>query len=275
MKKTLIILITIATLITCFVGCSDEAAKLTALIYNYTTMETIEVNNGETVSITGYMSMSSPLDESMAYIMPQPFMTNPDVYGNATPLSGSEEVAASTFVPTMVAVYPPTGSKIHYTEKCVTVTGTIVYKEITDNQKVSYPFYLMDCSYVTYDDNGLITEYNNAIDSGSLVAIDEWLTAIYNGMLSPTTAVEVSSATHSGGVTEKLTGDCPNIKKLQKAVEELNVIYNEWVASSPTEVTESLALKYEEVGSMMVEWLGTIKTRGDEINENTGNTKQP
>lgn len=263
MKKILIIAFMLALTTIGLVGCSNSA-MLTALIYNSTTLEEIEVHSGETVSITGYMSISSPLDESMAYIMPQPFMTDPDVYGEG-----------GTILPTMVAAYPPTGSKLKYTEKCITVTGTITYKSVTDTSGVTYPFYLADCTYTVYEDNGNISEYNTSIESGSLKVIDDWITAIYQGMLSPTTATEISNTTYSASLTEKLDEDAPNIKKLHEAAENLNTVYNAWVVTSPTEVNESLAAEYKKVGDTMVEWLNLLKTKGNEINEDNSNTEQP
>lgn len=235
--------------------------KLTSIEYNSTLLSELQKADGKQVTITGYLSMMSPLDESYGYLMFEPFDPNP--HGKSS----------STVVTDTVTVYPPLGQKLPYTEKCITVTGTITYKEMQqDSSGKSYPFYLTDCTYEVCSPNADIEEYNYGMEVSAISDLDSWITEMYSGMLSPESAEKIDSALKEAAVISSLNGkECPSIEKLISVVSDFNDTYNTWVESNPEEVSDELSEAYNSVGNFMKSWLEKLQVTGVEVpNEDNG-----
>lgn len=232
----------------------NPVAVINTIEYNTTTLEEISHSDGKQVTVTGYMSMVSPVDETMCYLMSVPF--------NADPMAHT----SNSNVTDMVACYPPTGSRLTYTEQCIKMTGTICKDAIDeDTSGYSYPFYLTDCTYVVFEPNDLIKEYNFGINSGALHELDTWLTSIYTGMASPASAVKVDIAVNKDLVTTKI-GDatCENVTNTMVLLTSLSESYNDWVDSKATVVSEDLSKEYYDVGTTLSKWFDSLGVKGNE-----------
>ena len=143
--KTLAIILIIATLSSSLVSCKnkgeasiDGATKLSfkaASGYDY--LKTI---NGQTVTISGYMATSSPVDGSFMFLMNLPYQSCPFCVPNTSQLSNTMEI------------YPKKGESFSYTSQAIQVVGTLMVSESEDEpftDKYGYEFCckIVDATY--------------------------------------------------------------------------------------------------------------------------------
>lgn len=148
MKKTvkIISLLFIVTLIISGVACggagdgtgSKDVTKLSfkaASGYDY--LKTID---GTTVTISGYMATSSPVDGSFMFLMNLPYQSCPFCVPNTSQLSNTMEV------------YPKKGESFPYTTQAIKVVGTLVVapsedKPFTDMYGYEFCCKIVDATY--------------------------------------------------------------------------------------------------------------------------------
>lgn len=148
MKKTvkIISLLFIVTLIISGVACggagdgtgSKDVTKLSfkaASGYDY--LKTID---GSTVTISGYMATSSPVDGSFMFLMNLPYQNCPFCVPNTSQLSNTMEV------------YPKKGESFPYTTQAIKVVGTLVVapsedKPFTDMYGYEFCCKIIDATY--------------------------------------------------------------------------------------------------------------------------------
>ena len=97
---------------------NGEATKLSfkaASGYDY-----LKSLNGTTVTISGYMATSSPVDGSFMFLMNLPYQSCPFCVPNTSQLSNTMEI------------YPKKGESFAYTNQAIKVTGTLVVSESED-----------------------------------------------------------------------------------------------------------------------------------------------
>ena len=143
--KILAIILIIATLSSSLVSCKnkeaaniDGATKLSfkaASGYDY--LKTI---NGQTVTISGYMATSSPVDGSFMFLMNLPYQSCPFCVPNTSQLSNTMEI------------YPKKGEYFSYTSQAIQVVGTLMVSESEDEpftDKYGYEFCckIVDATY--------------------------------------------------------------------------------------------------------------------------------
>ncbi|MBR4881373.1 MAG: hypothetical protein IKU19_05530, partial [Clostridia bacterium] len=103
--------------------------------YDY--LKTID---GSTVSISGYMATSSPVDGSFMFLMNLPYQSCPFCVPNTSQLSNTMEV------------YPKEGNAFAYTSQAIKVEGTLVVAEsedqpFTDMYGYEFNYKIVDASY--------------------------------------------------------------------------------------------------------------------------------
>ena len=107
----------------------EDATKLSfkaASGYDY--LKTI---NGQTVTISGYMATSSPVDGSFMFLMNLPYQSCPFCVPNTSQLSNTLEI------------YPRKGESFSYTAQAIQVVGTLMVSESEDKpftDKYGYEF---------------------------------------------------------------------------------------------------------------------------------------
>ena len=96
--------------------------------------------NGQTVTISGYMATSSPVDGSFMFLMNLPYQSCPFCVPNTSQLSNTLEI------------YPKKGKSFSYTAQAIQVVGTLVVSENEDKpftDKYGYEFCckIVDATY--------------------------------------------------------------------------------------------------------------------------------
>lgn len=126
-KRLATAVVLILTLLLCLAGCGktenpsqapDGVTKLSfkaASGYDY-----LKTLDGTTVTISGYMATSSPVDGSFMFLMNLPYQNCPFCVPNTSQLSNTMEV------------YPAEGESFAYTTQAIAVTGTLEVAESED-----------------------------------------------------------------------------------------------------------------------------------------------
>ena len=119
---SLVLVLTFA--LSCMAGCKknkdidpSEATKISfkdTLGYDY-----LKTLDGQTVTISGYMATSSPVDGSFMFLMNLPYQSCPFCVPNTNQLSNTMEI------------YPKKGESFSYTNQAVKVVGIL---EVCDNE---------------------------------------------------------------------------------------------------------------------------------------------
>ena len=143
--KIISLILVIALTSSIFISCSndkevnaDDAVKLsfkTASGYDY-----LKSIDGQTVTISGYMATSSPVDGSFMFLMNLPYQSCPFCVPNTSQLSNTLEI------------YPKKGEAFSYTAQAIQVVGTLVVAESEDKpftDKYGYEFCckIVDATY--------------------------------------------------------------------------------------------------------------------------------
>jgi hypothetical protein len=96
--------------------------------------------NGTTVTISGYMATSSPVDGSFMFLMNLPYQSCPFCVPNTSQLSNTMEI------------YPKKGDTFTYTAQAIKVVGTLVVAEnenepFTDMYGYEFNYKIVDATY--------------------------------------------------------------------------------------------------------------------------------
>lgn len=135
----LITALLICSLVACDSGSDNgEAVKLSfkaASGYDY-----LKTLNGKTVTISGYMATSSPVDGSFLFLMNLPYQSCPFCVPNTSQLSNTMEI------------YPKKGESFAMTSQAIKVVGTLVVAEnedqpFTDMYGYEFNYKIVDATY--------------------------------------------------------------------------------------------------------------------------------
>ena len=228
------------------------------LVFNTTTYDEVKKMDGRTVSFTGYFSIASPEDQNVGYMIAKPLS------GYPTDRNDTDTIGK------VIHCYPAIGQKLIYSEKCVRVTGTLVYEELTDYCGLTYPYYLKDCTYVEVEPNDAIVNFNRELTNGAIKELNSTITELRNVI--------------SGESTTKFDTEAKQLKFLEvtygvsdeaflafgKKVVELCELANAYLdAEIPEDGTVSdeytaLSEANSELYTLMNNWLNSLEVRGDE-----------
>ena len=152
-RKLLAILLLAAMMLTLFAGCKkttdENATKLSfrsAASYDY-----LKTLDGKTVTISGYMATSSPVDGSFLFLMNLPYQSCPFCVPNTSQLSNTMEV------------YPKKGEAFGYTAQAIKVVGTLQVaddpnKPFTDEYGYEFNYKIVDATYTVIQASELSEE---------------------------------------------------------------------------------------------------------------------
>lgn len=139
--KIVSVILMLAMICSTFVGCAkdktpnvEDAIKLSfkaASGYDY--LKTID---GQTVTISGYMATSSPVDGSFMFLMNLPYQSCPFCVPNTSQLSNTMEI------------YPRKGESFSYTAQAIQVVGTLMVSESEDKPFTDQYGYEFCCKIV-------------------------------------------------------------------------------------------------------------------------------
>lgn len=240
MKKVLLLILISVILLT---GCSSSHIVVS---YNATSYTDISSHIGDKVSITGYMSIVSPMDGSYAYLMNQPL--------NGYPMTNYDKSKLTD----MLVIYPATGTSIVYTEKCVRVTGEIALPEDSESD---YSWYLKNISYEVVSPSDEISAFNTAVDDGSLATLDSWLSAVYAGISDEENAEEVNATEYETKILSD--GSMSSLRTIVSNLTSLTSAYNEWVKAEDKD-RANVDATYTKLQTSMATWLSKLEVKGTE-----------
>ena len=138
MKKLLAI---ICVIILCFslFGCSAEkdSGEATKIRFSQSVDE-LKKYDGQTVSINGFMSLLSPLNETLIYVLNLPFQACPFCEPNTSTLSNTIAVKSEN---------------IEFTTMPINVTGKLVFGNYSDAYGYEYSYRIEDAKITVLDES--------------------------------------------------------------------------------------------------------------------------
>ncbi len=112
---------------------SNDAEKTHKLTFKEAiSVDSINKLNGKKVTMTGYMSTLSPLNGKFTYLMNLPYQSCPFCIPNTNILSNT------------IAIYAKEGSKFEFTDKPITVEGTLRVGNFKDEFEYEYGYRIED-----------------------------------------------------------------------------------------------------------------------------------
>lgn len=222
-----------------------------SIVYNETEYKPL---NGKQVSVTGYMSLSSPYMSDLMYLV-------------STPITGYPTSEESATIGNAIACYAKIGTRFDYTDYPVTVTGTLVMEDVTDYQSFTYKYYLKDCTVAEYSSNEIVQMYRQSIDGGAISYIDELLQKL-NKVLVNKEAQEIDLATLDEKWHERMGSiNCQELQVMYDAASSLAkacVAYQEGNFPDEGELKDNVTAANTELVQAMDNWVQACKLRGDE-----------
>ena len=139
--KTIVLLLLL--MMVAFVMCGCEKAPEAPIKLSFKAAsgyDYLKSINGKTVTISGYMATSSPVDGSFMFLMNLPYQSCPFCVPNTSQLSNTMEV------------YPKDGDAFGYTTQAIKVVGTLVVAEkedepFTDRYGYQFNYKIVDATY--------------------------------------------------------------------------------------------------------------------------------
>ena len=120
----------------CDSGGIDEANATKLSFKSAASYDYLKTLNGQTVTISGYMATSSPVDGSFMFLMNLPYQSCPFCVPNTSQLSNTMEV------------YPKSGDSFAYTNQAIRVVGTLVVADSEDEPFTDMYGYEFTCKLV-------------------------------------------------------------------------------------------------------------------------------
>lgn len=141
--KAAALLMLLALLLSALAGCGKDGgdSSVTKLSFKaasgYDYLKTLD---GTTISISGYMATSSPVDGSFMFLMNLPYQSCPFCVPNTSQLSNTMEV------------YPKKGETFAYTSQAINIVGTLEVAEneeepFTDMYGYEFNYKIVDAAY--------------------------------------------------------------------------------------------------------------------------------
>lgn len=164
-------------------GCSTSNGEVKELKFK-DTMATSELKkyDGETVTITGFISTSTPLNSEYIYLMNMPYQNCAFCVPNTDSLVNT------------IPVYAKEGETFEFTDVPVKITGTLKFENITDSMGYSYTYRIKDAKIEKADVSGMEEEikiYTDLINQGFATSMDYIFAEMYDILNYNETGAEV------------------------------------------------------------------------------------
>ncbi len=143
MKKLISVLLAVLTVLFCFTACGGHASVQGNTLRFTNRVKDMQKLEGQEVELTGYMSTLMPDKDYFFYLSSTPY--------NDEPFSGdhSSELADT------IAVYAKPEEGFTYTDELITVTGILVFEDITDSVGYSYSYRIKNASVAAASEENL------------------------------------------------------------------------------------------------------------------------
>ena len=136
-----VVLLAVVCVVCTLSGCDEDDGEITKLSFKtasgYDYLKTLD---GKTVTISGYMATSSPVDGSFIFLMNLPYQSCPFCVPNTSQLSNTMEI------------YPKKGESFSYTTQAIKVVGKLEVaddknKPFTDLYGYEFNYKIVDATY--------------------------------------------------------------------------------------------------------------------------------
>ena len=139
-RKWIALFLLAALALTLFSGCKKDGDGVKLSFRSAASYDYLKTLDGKTVTISGYMATSSPVDGSFMFLMNLPYQSCPFCVPNTSQLSNTMEV------------YPKKGDAFAYTAQAIKVVGTLevakdVNKPFTDKYGYEFNYKIVDATY--------------------------------------------------------------------------------------------------------------------------------
>ena len=160
--KKIISLILAFVLVFSMAACGDQVDENGATKIKFSqSMEDLKKLDGQIITINGFMSLLSPLDGTLIYLMNVPFQSCPFCLPNTNTLSNTIAVLSSD---------------IKFTTLPVKVTGKLVFGDFTDGYGYQYSYRIEDAKIEEMDEN----EVSKKTKVYYTVAQDDYLIELFS-----------------------------------------------------------------------------------------------
>ena len=164
-------------------GCSTNSGEIKELKFK-DTVSTSELKkyDGETVTITGFVSTSTPLNSEYIYLMNMPYQNCAFCVPNTDSLVNT------------IPVYAKDGETFEFTDVPVKITGTLKFENITDSMGYSYTYRIKDAKMEKADVSGMEEEikiYTDLINQGFATSMDYIFAEMYDILNYNETGAEI------------------------------------------------------------------------------------
>lgn len=204
--KRILSLLLVFILTFSLVACSSNESKTNEIpqIRFSQTVDELKQYDGQTVKINGFMSLLSPINGSLIYLMNIPFQSCPYCTPNTTELANTIAVK---------------GSNITFTSLPVEITGTLVFGNFSDSYGYEYSYRIENAQIKELDEK----EISEKIKVYYTVAQDDTLGAIYT-VIDCIGQVGYYEDIGINPESFKEYGDIPfeNYKEIKNSIEKLN-----------------------------------------------------
>ena len=231
-----------------------NAPKFETIQWDATMVSEVQDHDGYTVTVCGYMSTSSPYDETCAFLKQVPI--SPDLF------TSSDAEVIDTIV-----CYPAYGQRMSYTDKCIRVTGEIIGTPMEkDCFEMSYPFYLVNCTVEEVAPTEAIQSYHYMLDDGTLSTLNEYLSATYDTMDGDEVSV-ISEELKDKLLNISVDYPSTELSSVVNTVQELYtaaVVVCEGKLSTETPEYGTMVEKHTALTNALTAWFDTLKVGGNE-----------
>lgn len=143
MKRIISLTLVLLLLLPFAVSCGDDSSATLISFSEAASVEYLKTLDGKKVSIIGYMSSLSPVSGSFMYLMNMPYQSCPFCVPNTTQLSNT------------MAVYAKKNSSFKYTDKAISVTGTLKFGNYVDDFGYVYNYRIENATYSEVDTSNM------------------------------------------------------------------------------------------------------------------------
>ncbi len=146
-KRIICTLLAIVLLLPFMASCEEGSGEARLLSFSQAnSIEEMKKLDGKTVTIIGYMSTLSPVSGKFMYLMNLPYQSCPFCVPNTTQLSNT------------MAVYAKDKDEFEFTDRAISVTGTLEFKDFVDEFGYEYNYRIKDATYTVLDTTSMSHE---------------------------------------------------------------------------------------------------------------------
>ena len=197
-------------------GCSSTNDEVVELKFKDTiAISELKKYDGKQVTITGFVSTSTPLNSEYIYLMNMPYQNCAFCVPNTDSLVNT------------LPVYAKEGDTFEFTDVPVKITGTLKFENITDSMGYSYTYRIKDAKMEKADVSGMEEEikiYTDLINQGFATSMDNIFAELYTILNYDETGAEVEKLNSSITLEAREMFTYLDASKYTEVIEVLDIL---------------------------------------------------